>query len=216
MGVVRNMIGVENMKKRSIISFCILVFVITVAFAGCGRRSGAGTPLETGENAGATTLPAAPSEETSDPPEESQTEPSAEDNIYPGYVPIDALISHTVMWTSLDPDGGLSEYQELELPWLNDPYIEQYKKSLRAIQFGNEDILIVMKTASIEDMQAYTQYINEHVDALAQQLGAEVYTDLSSIRTEIIISRDKLSVILGSYNKAKVGYLPEYQKNTEA
>mgnify|MGYP000858287453 CR=1 FL=1 len=80
---------------------------------------------------------------------------------------------------------------------------------MRAIQFLNDDVLILMSTKTIEDIDEYSEYINNHANSLADQLQAKADIDIDPNFTIIIISKEKLSVILNAVNCAFMGRWPD-------
>ena len=129
----------------------------------------------------------------------------------PGEQSFESLIGCTLAWTSLDDDIGLSSFSDIEdeLPWLYSSYIEQHKKEMRAIQFANNDILILMSTYPIENMEAYIKYIDIQLEQTLTPDSEAVYADITSDYTIIIISEDLCTEILSALNNAFMGYWPE-------
>ena len=129
----------------------------------------------------------------------------------PGEQSFESLIGCTLAWTSLDDDIGLSSFSDIanELPWLYSSYIEQHKKEVRAIQFTSNDILILMSTYPIENMEAYIKYIDIQLEQTLTPDSEAIYTDITSDFTIIIISEDHCTEILNALNNAFVGYWPE-------
>ena len=133
------------------------------------------------------------------------------EEMQPGEQSFESLIGCTLAWTSLDDDIGLSSFSDIanELPWLYSSYIEQHKKEVRAIQFTSNDILILMSTYPIENMEAYIKYIDIQLEQTLTPDSEAIYTDITSDFTIIIISEDHCTEILNALNNAFVGYWPE-------
>lgn len=133
------------------------------------------------------------------------------EEMQPGEQSFESLIGCTLAWTSTDDTVGLSSFNEItdEMPWLYSPYIERNKKEMRAIQFANGDILILMSTYPIENIEAYIKYIEIQLEQASSSESKEVYTDITSEFTIIIISEENSTAILGALNNAFMGYWPE-------
>ena len=145
------------------------------------------------------------------PTTENNEDMTVSTNDVPGHAPFDSLFGCTVAWTSVADEPGLSSYKDIleDIPWLSDPYISQFEKKLYAIQFTNGDIIILMSTNSIDDLDSFANYISTHTNSLASQLQAKADIEISSNCTIIIISKENTAILKNAVLCAGVGQWPD-------
>lgn len=203
------------MKKYVVFISCLLLIATTLSLGGC--KSSGNMPMD--NNQSNLEIPVTTDVSLShesvvlfdDMTKEGETMANEKEITIPGDLSFDALIGCVNAWTSMNPEDGLSSYSEVcdEIQWLADEYITQYKKEVRAIQFENGDVLILMSTNNISNVDEYSQYLDSQTKGMAEQLHAKVDVDIDPAFTIIIISKGKSAVIKNAVNCAFTGRWPE-------